>query len=120
MLDTKLATTGPNHVPIILGTPFLDTTNSLINFRNGYIHITFGNMTLELNIFNTMEKPSLGREEDDLGDVYLIDTFVQDHVEDFMTRKLEEFYEHQQHLRRENLSTFLSLNPSTREGAGLA
>ena len=52
VLDTELIESGPNHVPIILGTPFLATANAIINFRNGVMHLTFGNMTLELNIFN--------------------------------------------------------------------
>ena len=50
-------------------------------------------MTLELNIFNIVKKPSFGKEEDDPEDAYLIDTMVQDHVDDSMSNKLEEFYE---------------------------
>ena len=45
VLDTEPATKGPSHVPIIMGKPFLATTNALINCRNGYMHITFGDMT---------------------------------------------------------------------------
>ena len=52
VLDTKLIAVGPNHVPIILGRPFLATSNAIINFRNGVMQLTFGNMTLELNIFH--------------------------------------------------------------------
>ena len=55
--------------------------------------ITFEDMTLELNIFNTMKKPSLDKEEDDPRDAYLIDTMVQDQVDDSMNNKLEDFYE---------------------------
>ncbi|RVW61766.1 Pro-Pol polyprotein [Vitis vinifera] len=40
-----------NYVPIILGRPFLATSNAIINCRNGVMQLTFGNMTLELNIF---------------------------------------------------------------------
>ena len=40
-----------NYVPIILGRPFLATSNAIINCRNGLMQLTFGNMTLELNIF---------------------------------------------------------------------
>ena len=39
-------------MPIILGRPFLATTNAIINCRNGVMQLTFGNMTLELNIFH--------------------------------------------------------------------
>ena len=40
------------NIPIILGRPFLTTTNALINCRNRKMKITFGSMTAELNIFN--------------------------------------------------------------------
>ena len=55
------------------------------------MHINFRDMTLELN--NTMKKPSLGSEEDDPRDGYLIDTMMKDHVDDSMKSKIEEFYE---------------------------
>ena len=45
-----------NYVPIILGRPFLDTSNAIINCRNGFMQLTFGNMTLELNIFYMSKK----------------------------------------------------------------
>uniref|UniRef100_A0A2N9G969 Aspartic peptidase DDI1-type domain-containing protein n=1 Tax=Fagus sylvatica TaxID=28930 RepID=A0A2N9G969_FAGSY len=40
------------NIPIILGRSFLATTNALINCRNGRMKITFGSMTMELNICN--------------------------------------------------------------------
>ena len=46
VLDTEPIAVGPNHVPIILGRPFLATSNATINFRNGVMQLTFGNMTL--------------------------------------------------------------------------
>ena len=52
VLDTEPIASGPNHVPIILGRPFLATANAIINCRNGVMQLTFGNMTLELNIFH--------------------------------------------------------------------
>ena len=56
VLDTKPIASGPNHVPIILGRPFLATANAIINCRNGVMQLTFGNMTLELNIFHLSHK----------------------------------------------------------------
>ena len=56
VLDTEPIASGPNHVSIILGRPFLATTNAIINCRNGVIQLTFGNMTLELNIFHLSNK----------------------------------------------------------------
>ena len=56
VLDTEPIAVGPNHVPIILGRPFLATSNAIINCRNGGMQLTFGNMTLELNIFHLSNK----------------------------------------------------------------
>ena len=56
VLDTEPIAREPNHVPIILGRPFLATTNALINCRNGVMQLTFGNMTLKLNIFHLCNK----------------------------------------------------------------
>ena len=56
VLDTEPIANWPNHVPIILGRPFLATANAIINFRNGVMQLTFGNMTLELNIFHLSHK----------------------------------------------------------------
>ena len=51
VLDTEPIAIGPNHVLIILGRPFLATSNAIINCRNGVMQLTFDNMTLELHIF---------------------------------------------------------------------
>ena len=56
VLDTEPIASGPNHVPIILGRPFLATANVIINFGNGVMQLTFGNMTLELNLFHLNHK----------------------------------------------------------------
>ena len=63
MLDTEPIAIGLNHVPIILGRPFLATSNAIINFQNGVMHLTFGNMTLELNIFHLSNKHKLADDE---------------------------------------------------------
>ena len=59
VLDTEPIASEPNHVPIILGRPFLATANAIINCRNGIMQLTFGNMTLELNIFQMNNKQEL-------------------------------------------------------------
>ena len=56
VLDTEPVAVGANHVPIILGRPFLATSNAIIDCRNGVMQLTFGNMTLELNIFHLSKK----------------------------------------------------------------
>ena len=63
VLDTKPIASGPNNVPIILGRPFLATSNAIINCRNGVLQLTFGNMTLELNIFHLSNKHKLAEDD---------------------------------------------------------
>ena len=46
VLDTEPVAEVINQVPIILGMPFLATSNAIINCRNGVMQLTFGNMTL--------------------------------------------------------------------------
>ena len=68
VLDTEPIANGPNHVPIILGRPFLATVNAIINCRNGVMQLTFGNMTLELNIFYLNNKHKLVETENQVTD----------------------------------------------------
>ncbi|RVW68525.1 Retrovirus-related Pol polyprotein from transposon 297 [Vitis vinifera] len=56
VLDTDPFVKESNYVPIILGRRFLATSNAIINCRNGLMQLTFGNMTLELNIFYMSKK----------------------------------------------------------------
>ena len=65
VLDTEPMAESTHQVPIILGRPFLATTNAIINCRNGIIQLTFGNMTLELNIFHlsNRDKPAEDKEQ---------------------------------------------------------
>ena len=63
VLDTEPIASGSNHVPIILGRPFLATSNAIINCRNGVMQLTFGNMTLELNIFHLSNKHKLAEDD---------------------------------------------------------
>ena len=68
VLDTEPIENGPNHVPIILGRPFLATANAIINCRNGVMQLTFGNMTLELNIFHLNNEHNLVEIENQVTD----------------------------------------------------
>ena len=63
VLDTEPIENGLNYVPIILRRPFLATANAIINCRNGVMQLTFGNMTLELNIFHLNNKHKLMEDE---------------------------------------------------------
>ena len=77
ILDTEPVSKGSNYVPIILGRPFLATSNAIINCRNGVMHLTFGNMTLELNIFH-LSKKHMHPMEEDPKEVCLIDTILDE------------------------------------------
>ena len=68
VLDTAPSSNEPNHVPIILGRPFLATANAIINCRNGIMQLTFGDMTLELNIFNLNANPKSLEPENPITD----------------------------------------------------
>ena len=63
VLNTEPVAGGTNQVPIILGRPFLSTSNAIINCRNGVMQLTFGNMTLELNIFHFSNKQKPAEDE---------------------------------------------------------
>ena len=72
VLDTEHVAEGINQVPIILGRPFLATSNAIVNCRNGVMQLTFDNMILELNIFHLSNKhKSTGDEEQNSDEVCL-------------------------------------------------
>ena len=89
ILDTEPVVVGANHVPIILGRPILATSNAIINFLNGVMQLTFGNMTLELDIFH-LSKRHMQPVEHDCEEVCIIDTILEEHeneqqVQDVLT-----------------------------------
>ena len=77
VLDTEPVAVGANYVPIILGRPFLATFNAIINCRNGVMQLTFGNMTLELNIFHLSKKQTQTVEKGP-EEVCLIDIILEE------------------------------------------
>ena len=100
VLDTEPAAAGANYVPIILGRPFLATSNVIINCRNGVMQLTFGNMTLELNIFH-LSKKHMQLVEDGPEEVCIIDTILeeqndQQRMQNVLTEELAECSEEQQ------------------------
>ncbi|RVW23658.1 hypothetical protein CK203_093978 [Vitis vinifera] len=90
VLDTDPIVKEANFVPIILGRSFLATSNAIINCRNGLMQLTFGNMTLELNIFYMSKKLITPEEEEGLEEVCIIDTLVEEHCNQHMQDKLNE------------------------------
>ena len=100
VLETEPPPAGANYVPIILGRPFLATSNVIINCRNGVMQLTFENMTLELNIFHLSKKHML-QVEDGLEEVYIIDTILEEQadqqwMQDMLTEEMAEYSEGQQ------------------------
>jgi hypothetical protein len=77
VLDTQ-PIEASNSIPVILGCPFLTTSNALINCRNGLMKLSFGNMTLEMNIFNICKQPG---DNNDLQEVDFIEKLVHDQFE---------------------------------------
>ncbi|RVW80373.1 Retrovirus-related Pol polyprotein from transposon 17.6 [Vitis vinifera] len=93
VLDTDLTVKEANYVPIILGRPFLATSNAIINCRNGVMQLTFGNMTLELNIFHLCKRHLHPDEDEGLEEVCLINTLVEDHCDKSLEESLNESLE---------------------------
>ena len=52
ILETEPISNPKGQILVILGRPFLATTNAEINYWNGLMKLSFENMTIELNIFN--------------------------------------------------------------------
>ena len=77
VLDTEPVAVGGNYVPIILGRPFLASSNEIINCRNGVMQLTFRNMTLKLNIFH-LSKKHLQPVEEGPEEVCIIDTILEE------------------------------------------
>ena len=63
------------QIPIILGRPFLATAHACINCRTGVMDLSFGNITVKLNVFNAAHKPSY---VEDCYSVDIIDGLVEE------------------------------------------
>ena len=55
VLDTRPVVNQGTQFLVILGRPFLATTNGIIHYRGGLMTLSFGNMTVNLNIFNVIK-----------------------------------------------------------------
>jgi hypothetical protein len=64
---------------VILGRPFLATANTLINCSSGVMNISFGNMTVELNIFHIRKQPL---DYDQMNQVCLIEEILDEVIEE--------------------------------------
>ena len=57
VIDTEPVHNVESQILVILGRPFLATANTLINCRMRVMKTSFGNMTVELNIFDINKQP---------------------------------------------------------------
>ena len=99
ILETEPVIHPDNHTPIILGRPFLATANAVINCRNGMLKLSFGNMKVELNVFNISKQPPDDKEinEVDMIESLVQETFLQTYSKDSLEAYLahsEEGVEH--------------------------
>ena len=109
VLDTEPVAGGTNQVPIILGRPFLATSNAIINCRNGVMQLTFGNMTLELNIFHLGSKQKPAEDEGSKSDeVCLSGTRVGRHD---TNKQQEELLENNEAVNEESTIPPATVNP---------
>ena len=84
VLDTQPVANVSTQIPVILGRPFLATSNAVINCRNGVVKFSFGNMKLELNVFNMCKQQG---NDDEIHEANLIDTLME---EEFLLTSLSE------------------------------
>ena len=80
VLDTQPVENVHAQIPIILGRPFLATSNAIINCRNGVLKLSFGNMTVELNVFNVVKSV----ECEEVHEVNMIETIFEEDGNDLL------------------------------------
>ncbi|XP_026454318.1 uncharacterized protein LOC113355622 [Papaver somniferum] len=71
-------------VKIPCGRPFLVTSNAIINYRNGVLNLSFGNMTVESNIFRVSQQP-MDFDDNELHEVNMIESLIQDSLPDILS-----------------------------------
>ena len=78
---------------VILERPFLNITDVVIRYRNEVMTLSFGNMTVELNIFHTSSQPPAmdDHEEVNMIDISVNHTFEGSCYEDLLEKCLTHF-----------------------------
>ena len=77
VLDIEPAVNVEIEGPIIFGRPILATANALIHCRTGVIKLSFGNVTVELNVFDISRQPF---EYEEIRSTCLIKEIVEEMV----------------------------------------
>ena len=80
VLDTQPVVSQGSQFLVILGRPFLATANVTIHYMGGLMTLSFGNMIVNLNIFNVIKE--VGNDED-ICDMNVIESFVQEFLDHF-------------------------------------
>ena len=78
VLDTQPLVNQGTQFLVILGRPFLATANAITHCRGGLMTLSFGNMTVNLNIFNVIK--GIGDEED-VCEVNMVDSVVHKYLD---------------------------------------
>ena len=78
VLDTQPVVNQGTQFLMILGRPFLATTNAIIHCKGGLMTLSFGNMTVNLNIFNVIK--GMG-DEKDVCEVNMVNSVVQKYLD---------------------------------------
>ena len=78
ILDTQHVVNQGTQFSVILGRPFLATSNAIIHYSGGLMTLSFGNMTVNLNIFNVIKE--IGDDED-VCEVNMIESVVRNYVD---------------------------------------
>jgi len=97
VLKTESVIDPVTQILVILGRPFLDTLNVLINCRNGIIKLSFENMTVDLNIFNLQRQLTIFYETNNVNcpDVYdCNDSCANDSLENEFCDVIDSLFPH--------------------------
>ena len=78
VLDTQPMVNQGTQFQVILGRPFLAIANAIIHCRGGLMTLSFGNMTVNLIIFNVIKEIW---DEEDVCEVNMIDSVVKNYVD---------------------------------------
>ena len=81
VLDTQPVVNQGTQFPVILDRPFLATANAIIHCRGGLMTLSFGNMTVNLNIFNVIK--GMG-DEDEVCEVNMVDSMVHKYLDNVL------------------------------------
>ncbi|KAG5549470.1 hypothetical protein RHGRI_014717 [Rhododendron griersonianum] len=78
VLDTCRNPEVLEKTPIILGRPFLATSNAVMNCKTGRVQLSVGEEMMEVDVYNVN---TLEEDDEEVEEVSLIDALVQEHID---------------------------------------